>query len=281
MKKLLTSTLVLFSLNICFAQLKTPDASPKSSVNQTIGLTDININYSRPSVKGRIIFGDLVPYGKIWRTGANAATVIEFSTAVTFGDKEVKAGKYALYSIPEANQWKVFLYEEYQLWGDPGKNYDPQKVVAETIVKPQTISPKTETFSIGFDNIRNNDAMLTLTWDDVLVKVPIKVNTRSAVMESIGKTMNGPTASDYHRAAHYYFEENIDLHKALEWSVKAAELNPNAYWVLKLKSDIQGALKNYKEAIKTAEKALDVAKKAGNEGYVKALEHNITNWKKK
>ncbi|CEN37751.1 conserved exported hypothetical protein [Capnocytophaga cynodegmi] len=281
MKKILTSALAMFLLNICFAQLKTPNPSPKSSISQTVGLTNINVSYSRPSVKGRVIFGDLVPYGKIWRTGANAATVIEFSTAITFGNKEVKAGKYALYSIPEVDQWKVFLYREHQLWGDPGKNYDASKVVAETIVKPETISPKIETFLISFDNIRNDEAMLTLAWDNVLVKVPIKVNTRSAVMESIGKAMNGPTASEYHRAANYYYEENIDLNKALEWSTKAVEQNPNAYWILKLKSDIEAALKNYKEAIKTAEKALESAKKAGNEGYIKALENNIKDWKKK
>lgn len=281
MKKIILSVIATFSLSLAMGQLKTPNASPKSVVNQTIGLTDVEVVYSRPSIKGRTIFGDLVPYGKIWRTGANAATVIEFSTAVTFGNTEVKAGKYALYSVPEINQWKVFLYADYQLWGDPGKNYDPTKVVAETVVKPQTISPKVETFSIGFDEIKNNDAQLTLAWDNVLVKVPIKVNTREAVMESIGKTMNGPTASDYQRAAAYYFEEDIDLNKALEWSNKAVELNPTAYWVLKLKSDIEAAKKDYKNAIKTAEKALESAQKAGNEGYVKTLQENISAWKKK
>ena len=115
----------------------------------------------------------------------------------------------------------------------------------------------------------------------MLVKVPLKVNTRAMVMESIGKTMNGPTASDYHRAANYLFEENIDLEKALEWATKAAELNPSAYWILKLKSDIQAAQKDYKNAIKTAKAALDAAQKAGNEGYVKTIKGNITNWKKK
>lgn len=281
MKKIVLSIVTSLSLSLAMGQLKTPNASPKSIVNQTVGLTDIEVIYSRPSVKGRTIFGDLVPYGKMWRTGANAATVIEFSTAITFGNTEVKAGKYALYSIPDVNQWKVFLYADYELWGDPGKNYDPSKVVAETIVKPQPISPKIETFSIGFDEIKNNDAQLTLAWDNTLVKVPIKVNTREAVMESIGKTMNGPTASDYQRAAAYYFEENIDLDKALEWSNKATELNPTAYWVLKLKSDIEAAKKDFKSAIKTAEKALESAQKSGNEGYVKILQENLNTWKKK
>ncbi|MDO5105511.1 DUF2911 domain-containing protein [Capnocytophaga sp.] len=281
MKNIIISITAFFALNIGFAQLKTPNASPKSVINQTVGLTDIEVVYSRPSIKGRTVFGDLVPYGKIWRTGANAATVIEFSTDVTFGETAVKAGKYALYSVPEANEWKVLLYADYQLWGDPGKNYDPNKVVAQTSVKTQNVSPKIETFSIGFDNVRNNDAQLTLAWDNILVKVPIKVNTRDAVMESIGKTMNGPTASDYHRAAQYYFEENIDLNKAAEWAHKAAEMSPNAYWTLKLKSDIQAAKKDYKEALKTAQKALEVAQKAGNEGYVKVLQENISQWQKK
>lgn len=281
MKKIILSIVATFSLSFAMGQLRTPSASPKSVVNQTVGLTEIQVTYARPSVKGRAVFGNLVPYGKIWRTGANAATVVEFSTAVTFGNTEVKAGKYALYSVPDSKQWKVFLYADSQLWGDPGKNYDAAKVVAETFVTPQAISPKVETFTIGFDEIKNNDAQLTLAWDNVLVKVPIKVNTRDAVMESIGKTMNGPTASDYQRAAAYYFEENIDINKALEWSTKAAELNPTAYWVLKLKSDIQAAKKDYKEAIKTAEKALEAAQKAGNEDYAKMLRENISAWKKK
>lgn len=117
MKKIVLSIVTSLSLGLAMGQLKTPNASPKSIVNQTVGLTDIEVIYSRPSVKGRTIFGDLVPYGKIWRTGANAATVIEFSTAITFGNTEVKAGKYALYSIPDVNQWKVFLYADYELWG--------------------------------------------------------------------------------------------------------------------------------------------------------------------
>ncbi|ATA74107.1 MULTISPECIES: DUF2911 domain-containing protein [Capnocytophaga] len=281
MKKIAISIVALLTFQLGMAQLKTPNASPKSSINQTIGLTEVQITYARPSVKNRVIFGDLVPYGKIWRTGANAATVIEFSTPITFGNTEVKAGKYALYSVPDTNQWKVFLYADSELWGAPGKNFDQGKVIAESVVKPLTINPKVETFTIGFDEIRNNDAMLTLAWDNILVKVPIKVNTRQAVIESIGKTMNGPTASDYHRAAMFYFEENIDLDKALEWSSKAVELNPTAYWVQKLKSDIQAAKKDYKNAIKTAEIALERAQKAGNDGYVKAIQENINAWKKK
>lgn len=281
MKKFFVSMVALLSVGISSAQVKTPNSSPKSTVNQVVGLTEIDVNYSRPSVKGRTIFGDLVPYGKIWRTGANAATTIEFSTPVTFGNTEVKAGKYALYSIPEAHQWKVFLYADNNLWGEPGKNYDASKVVAETIVKPQTVNYKTETFSIGFDDIKNNDANIVLAWDNVLVKVPFKVNTRTAVLESITKTMNGPSAADYQRAAMYYYEENIDMDKALAWASKAAELNPNAYWVLKLKADVQAAKKDYKNAVKTAELALEAAKKAGNEGYAKTLQENISAWKKK
>ncbi|MDO5607288.1 MAG: DUF2911 domain-containing protein [Capnocytophaga sp.] len=281
MKNILLTAVAVLSATVAVAQLKTPDASPRSVVTQQVGLTDIEVVYSRPSVKGRTVFGDLVPYGKLWRTGANAATVIEFSTDVEFGGTKVKGGKYALYTVPNANEWKVLLYDETQIWGDPGKNYDPAKVVAEMTVKPQTLSPRVETFTIGFDDLKNNDANLVLAWDNVIVKAPIKVNTREAVVKSINNTMSGPTASDYFRAATYYHEEKIDADKALEWATKAVELNPKAYWMLKLKSDTQAAKKDYKNAVKTAEKALDAAQKAGNEAYAKMVQNNINDWKKK
>lgn len=280
MKKTALFIIGIFIVGTGLSQVKTPDASPKSVLHQVVGLTDIEVVYSRPSIKERVIFGDLVPYNELWRTGANAATTIEFSSDVTFGNTPVKYGKYALYTIPGANEWKVLLYADYSQWGAPGKNYDASKIVAEATVTPEKISPKLETFTISFDDLKNSGAFLTLAWDTVLVKIPIEVNSKDVILESITKTMSGPTGGDYHRAATYYFEENIDLDKALEWSTKAEELSPNAYWVLKLKSDIQAAKKEYKNAVKTAKKALDLAQKAGNKNYVSVIQDNISVWEK-
>ncbi|AEK22256.1 DUF2911 domain-containing protein [Capnocytophaga canimorsus] len=281
MKNRMLFWVALFWVICVWGQVKTPDVSPKSVVNQTIGLTEVEVVYSRPSIKGRMIFGDLVPFDKIWRTGANAATTIEFSTDVTFEGIPVKEGKYALYSVPGKKLWKVLLYADHQIWGDPGNNYDPKKVVAEVTVTPQTISPKVETFRIGFDELKPNEGFLSIAWEQTLVQVLVGVNSHQVVLESIKKTMAGPTASDYHRAAAYYFEQNMDLDKAIEWVNKAAELNPKAYWVLKLKSEIQAAKNNFTDALKTANQALEAAQKAGNQGYVKMIEQNIALWKKK
>lgn len=263
------------------AQVKTPQPSPKSTVKQQLGLTDIEVNYSRPSVKGRAIFGGLVPYGKMWRTGANASTDIEISNDFKFGNQDVKAGKYSIYSYPNKNEWKVILYKNTDHWGTPGDKFKQDLVAAEYTAKAITVSPMVETFTIGFDALRNDTAQLTLAWENTAVSVPISVDTKTPVMKSIEKTFSGPTANDYFSAANYYYSEEIQLENALKWINKAVEMRPDAFWILKVKSEIQAKMGNYKEAIKTAKLSIKKAEAAKNTQYVQFNEKNIANWKKK
>lgn len=262
------------------SQVKVPAPSPESTVEQVVGLTEFSVNYSRPSVKGREIFGGLVPFNEMWRTGANGSTDIQFNTDIQFGDTPVKAGKYSIYTYPGESSWRVLLYSDTEVWGTPGDSFDQAKVVAQTTVQPQSLSPKMETFTILFDQLRNNGADLVIAWDDTVLSIPLTVDSRSVVQKSIDETLSGPSANDYHSAASFYYEEEIDLNKALEWSKKATSMNENAFWMLKLQSEIQAKLGDYDAAIATANKSKAAAQKAGNDQYVQFNDDNIAAWKK-
>lgn len=284
MKKLILAACAVFAFaftNTADAQIQTPQPSPESTVMQKVGLADVSVNYSRPSVKGRDIFGELVPYGKMWRTGANGSTDIEFSKDVEFAGTPVKAGKYALYTIPNKDQWEVMLYKNTEIWGDPGDDFDASMVAAKAMVKPGKAGNAVETFTIGFGNITNGGAHLVMAWDDVMVEVPFTVDTKSAVQESIDKVMAGPSANDYFSAASFYMQEGLDLEKAHDWVSKAVEMRPEAFWMSRAKAEIEAAMGDYKTAVKTAMVSKAAAEKAGNAQYVKFNEDNIAMWKKK
>ena len=280
MKKIVLIALLAGFFTTAKAQIKTPAPSPASKVEQMVGLTKVMVDYSRPSAKGRTIFGGLVPYNELWRTGANGSTDVEFSDAVTFGGVEVPAGKYALYTYPNVGSWKVMLYSDTEIWGGPGDDFDPSKVVAEVEAKTEQLTNHVESFTIGFDELRNSSAHLTIAWENTMVSVPVTVNTRSAVQASIDKVFAGPSANDYHAAASYYFEEEMNLEQAHEWSSKAVELNPNAFWMMKVKSEIEAKLGKYEMAIATAKQSKALAQTAGNDQYVGYNDENIAKWKK-
>lgn len=280
MKKLFSLLAFIAFAQISFSQVKAPAPSPSATVKQVVGLTDVTVDYSRPSMKGRVIFGDLVPFGEIWRTGANGSTDIEFSDDFSFNGTNVKAGKYALYTIPSKNSWDVMLYADTELWGSPGDKFDASKVVAKTTVKPTEIGQPVESFTISIDDLQNSGANLVLAWDNTKVVVPFGVKTDVKVEESIASTFGGPSANDYFAAANYYFQEGKDIQKALKWVNKAVELNPNAFWMMKAKAEMQAQAGNYKEAIKTAKESAKAAEKAGNKQYVGFNEDNIAKWKK-
>lgn len=282
MKLIKITLLALFVgfIGMAEAQIKTPAASPSVKIEQTVGLTTIHLDYSRPSVKGRTIFGDLVPYNKLWRTGANQSTDITFSDDVEFGGVSVPAGKYAIYTYPGKESWKVLLYSDTDIWGSPGDDFDASKVVAEVEAPVEALTNQVESFNIYFDRLRNNSADIIFAWDNTLVSVPIQVDTKSVVEASIEKTFSGPTANEYHAAANYYLEEGMDLEQAHQWSSKAVELNPEAFWMLKVKSEIEAKMGKYDQAIATAKLSKEVAEKAGSDQYVEYNEANIAKWKK-
>ena len=246
-----------------------------------VGLTDVEIEYSRPGTKGRNIFGDLVPFGKVWRTGANANTTISFSEDVIIDGKTLKKGKYALFTLPKVESWEVIFYSKTDNWGNP-EVWNEADVALRATVVPEMLNRNVESFTIDINDLDNNFATLNLSWEKTLVSLKFEVPTQKMAMASIDKVLAGPSAGDYFSAAQFYYQANGDLTKALTYVNKALELNKqNPYWYTKLKSLIQAKLGDKKGAIETARMSLEAAKIAKNNDYIKMNEDNILEWSKK
>lgn len=260
------------------AQINTPAASPSSKLVQMVGLTEVVVDYSRPSMRGRTVFGDLVPYGKLWRTGANSFTKITFNTNVIIADKELKAGSYAIFSKPGEKNWEVIFYTESEGWGTPSE-WDESKVAATATVPTYPIEVPIETFTITIDDVTATGANLGIMWDHVYVGVPFGVPTDNTVMANIDKVLAGPGAGDYYAAATYYLSEGKDIKKAKEWMDKAMSMTENpAFWQLRQQSLILAKAGDKKGAIEVAKKSLAKAKEAGNADYVKMNEDSLKEW---
>ena len=261
-KKSFLILLTLIIVTSSFAQLKSPNASPRSNITQIIGLVSVNLDYSRPSKKSREIFGGLVPYNKIWRTGANNPTTISFSDYVKINNQMISAGEYHLYSVPTESTLDLVIYEKTDAWGSL-PTFDKSKVIARVssdfIDLPNTV----ETFTISFENISNNGSTLNIMWDNKLAIYNIDALTKDKMINNINNVMNNnPSSNDYSRAAMYYFEEDIDIEKAMEWINKAYKDSDDLrYWHLRYKALI------YEKAGKL-NKALEYAES----GYKRAIE---------
>ena len=283
MKKLFFTGLLALAMLSTQAQVKTPQASPAAKVDQMVGLADIQIDYSRPGAKGRTVYGDLVPYGKNWRTGANANTTFSVDQDIKVNGKDLKKGKYALYTTPKADSWDVIFYTSTDNWGLP-ENWDESKVALRVSVKPETLMRSVESFTIAINNITNDSATLDLAWERTYVSVPFTVPTNEVAMASIEKALAGPSYADYFAAAQYYYQSNNDMNKALTWVNKAIEMAPGdrdtPFWYLRLKSLIQAKTGDKKGAIATAKASLEGAKKAGNSDYEKMNKDSIAEWSK-
>ena len=281
MKKTLLALAVILSSFGSQAQVLTPQPSPKCTINQMVGLTDVEIEYSRPGTKGRNIFGDLVPFGKVWRTGANSNSTISFSEDVVIDGKTLKKGKYALFTLPKVESWEVIFYSKTDNWGNP-EVWNEADVALRASVVPEMLNRNVESFTIDINNLDNNFANLNLSWEKTLVSLKFEVPTQKMAMASIDKVLAGPSAGDYFSAAQFYLQSNGDLVKALTYVNKALELNKqNPYWYTKLKSLIQAKLGDKKGAIETAKMSLAAAKIAKNNDYIKMNEDNILEWSKK
>ena len=277
-------TILFLASYFNYSQIKTPRVSPASSIEQMVGLTEIEVEYSRPSKRGRDIFGNVVPYGKIWRTGADNCTTISFSTDVVIDSQTIQSGKYSIFSIPNKESWDVILYSDTDLWGVP-RDWDEDKIVFKSnyqINKSANNSVK-EMFTISFDNVTNNDVDMIFSWDDVSVTVNIVVPTRRIVSDNIKKVMVGsPSPSDYYSAAVYYKQENINLDIALKWINKAIDLFENPrFYQLRQQSLIMAANKKYSNAIVVAKESLRLSIEADNKDYVKMNKESILEWTNK
>ena len=281
MKKLILLTFVCsLSLSVN-AQIKSPQPSTSQTVTQTVGLTNIELSYSRPSMRERNIFGELVPYGKMWRTGANKNTTITFDKDVIIGSKEVKAGTYAIFTKPNAQSWEVYFYSDSSNWGTPAA-WENEKVVASIKANVVAMPMEVETFTISFDAITNDSATLGFRWDHTYVAVPISFFTDTQVTKSIESVMSGPNAGDYYTAAVYYLNADKDIKKAKNWIDKAIEMRENpAFWYYRQQSLIYAKSGDKNGAIKAAKKSLALAKEAGNEDYVALNTKSLKAWEGK
>ncbi|WP_310994128.1 DUF2911 domain-containing protein [Aequorivita marina] len=260
------------------AQIKTPQPSPFQKIEQKVGLTDVTLEYSRPSMKGRAIFGELVPYDAIWRTGANTNTTITFSNDVEIGGKKVSAGSYAIFTKPGVSNWEVYFYNDINNWGAP-KKLDNSKIVAQVSVKPAPLTKRFESFTMSFDDLAYDAVTLGMLWDKTYVGVPIKFNTDAAVTSSIKRVMNGPGAGEYYAAAMYYFEAGKDINQAKTWMDKAMELTKEPkFYQLRQKSLIYAKAGDKDGAIKAAKESLRLSKEAKNSDYIALNEKSLKEW---
>jgi tetratricopeptide (TPR) repeat protein len=249
-----------------FSQLTIPPPSPLQVETQQFATGKIEISYSRPAVKGRKIFGELVPYDKIWRTGANAATTIYFSDEVIINNIKITKGKYGLLTIPGKSFWEVIISKDTTVTN--AADYKQENDVVRVKVKPKSLSQSVENFTINIDNIKPNSCYLQLIWDKTLVQITINADIDAKIMAQIDEAMKGEK-KPYYQAANYYYENNKDMAKALEWVNEAVKANPNAYWILHLKAKIQLRSKDFDGAIATAKESHDKAEGAKNSDYMR------------
>lgn len=280
MYKILLLSITFLVSSTCFGQVEIPQLSPRAKVQQTVGLTNFELDYSRPSVRDRKIFGELLPYGEMWRTGANKNTTISFDTDIMFGGKEVKAGTYAIFTKINEKTWDIYLYSDTENWGTP-EEWKEEKVIATLTVPVKKAASKLETFTISFNDLGTEKFNLVFAWSNVELQVEVTLPTKKLTEASILKTMNGPSDRDYYGAASYYLESGEKLEEALEYIEKAVELRgEEAYWYLRKQALIEYELGQKKAAIETAKRSLSSAEKAGNKGYVEMNKKSIEEWSK-
>ena len=268
MYKLIITTLLSACLTAGYAQITVPAASPAATISQQVGLGTVTVDYARPSLKGRTMFGDRVPYGKVWRTGANKITNIVLSEAMTLNGKALAAGTYGLYSIPTADSFTFIINKDAKAWGA----YDYKEVndVMRLVVRPERSAMKTETLTFEFVDITPTSATLQVRWDEMVARLPIANDADTRVMAEIkAKTASLTASTDtYFGAAQYYLDTNRDLNQALAWSNKVVEKSTE-YWTYHLRAKIEAKLGNCKSARADAQMSLDLAKKAGDDAYIK------------
>lgn len=279
LKTFTLATVIAASATVANAQqFKAPAPSPLQTVKQAFALSDITVEYSRPSAKGRTVFGDVVPFDKIWRTGANGATKITFGEDVKVEGNAVTAGTYALYTIPHKDSWEIMLYKDLTLGGNTA-DYKKENEAAHFTVKTKTLNDKVETFSIDIADMTATTANVEMNWEKTRAAFSIVADIDAKMMKSI-ETALATDSRPYFQSANYYYENNKDLNKALEFVNKGIEQNPKAFWMLQLKAKIQTKLNDKKGAIASAEQVKVLATEAKNDDYVKQAEKTIAENKK-
>ena len=264
MQKLFILLSIFLTFPVLTAQLKSPVASPRANLSQNIGLVNISVDYSRPSKRGRTIFGNLVPYNKIWRTGANQATTFSVSDDIKINNQLVPKGEYHIYSVPREKRLDLIIYNKTDSWGSL-KEFDESLIVARVVSEFIELPFSVETFEISFDNISNNGSTINIIWDNKLAIYYLDALTKEKMITNIESVLlKNPKPGDFQKAAVYYFEEGLDKEKAFKWINKAFESYKDPkYWQLRVKALIYNYYGMEKEALKIAKEGLKQAKKSG------------------
>src|SRR5690349_13769811 len=252
-------------------KIQFPAASPSASFTESVGLCGVTVEYARPGVKGRKIFGGLVPYGEVWRTGANSSTKVTFTADVNFGGTAIEPGSYALFTIPGEKEWTVILNKVTGQWGS--YSYDEKGDVARVKVKPIALAESLETMTISVNDLRDDSATLSIAWEKTRVPVKIETDTVNVVKEQIEAAMAGSGEKQYFPAAMFYYEHDLDIKQAVTWinaaikqeeqrAVAAGKTPEPQVWVIYRKGLILKKAGDKAGALEAAKQALDLANKA-------------------
>ncbi len=270
MRKFIFCAIAIVALLSLKAQtIKTPFPSPPQTIKQDFGISSIELSYSRPGVKGRKVFGDLVPLGKVWRTGANNATTINFADDVTIGNAKIPAGKYGLLTIPNKDSWAIIISKQVDVTNPA--DYKQESDVVRVNVKPMAMRDKIETFTMQFANVTSSTCELQMMWENTAIALPISADVETAVMKQIDNAMNKDNRP-YFQAALYYLQNGKDLNQALAWFDKAIEQTPDGYWIYHQRANALAKLGRKDDAKAAAQKSIQLAKEAKNDDYVRLNE---------
>lgn len=275
-KFMIASAVCLMALVGQAQPLRTPQPSTTQTIKQDLGIGTVELSYSRPGMKGRKVYGDLVPFGKVWRTGANQATTLTFSDSVSIGGVKMAPGKYGILSIPNKDQWTLIVSKQTDVTSPAA--YKQESDVVRVNAKTTALRDVVETFTMQFGNIRSNGADLQIMWENTLVSLPITTDVDGKVMAQINNLLNKDNRP-YFQAAMYYMETGKDMNQALSWLNKALEQNPNAFWIHHQKANALARLGKKDEARTAAQKSMQLARDAQNDDYVKLNEKLIESLK--
>ncbi len=279
MHRLLFFICILCCSDYGSAQINFPRISPDCELRQQIGRTDITIQYSRPGKRGRQVIGELVPYGRIWRVGANESTKFTTSDDIVVAGNALPAGTYALYAFPYEDHWEIVFHTNTAHWGDGRNDYDPAEDAFRFRVIPERLQDTVETLTIAFANFTHQSADMMIAWENTRIRFPIEVDTHRKVMAEIQQQIKvNPTADTYYQSARYLQEEGLDPEQALAWLNKALEIGGDTYYFHRVKSLVEAQLGQYEAAIASANKSKELAAQQDKDEFVRMNERNIAAW---
>lgn len=280
MKKIILSllcfTVCLMGVEITNAQVNLPPASSTQTITQGLGIKKIELTYQRPNINGRVIFGGLVPFNEVWRTGANNIPIIKFEDEVEVLGNTIPAGSYGIFTIPNPSNWTIILSTNAQQWG--AYQYNKEQDLIRLNVPVQKLQNQIETFTMDFENVTTNSATLSLAWDKTKVSIPITTDQSKEILSNIEQGMKSDK-KPYFQAAQYYFNNNLDIEKAVEWIKAADEGNTKAAHIKYWKARILTKAGDKAAARQAAQEGIDMAKSQDNAEYVKLNTEVLNNVK--